>query len=146
MYSSWSSAKPARVQVEVEQVRPGLEDRLERPVVGRVLADDALAQRAGAQEHPEPLQPAVGQEDAVGVDAEALGEELAERRVAEARPVGEDPRAVGGQHRRGAVGELVGGHELGREALAGEGDRFHVGESRSSDSRAALRSAVAAAS
>ena len=93
--------RAARVQVEVEQGRPAWKIDSQRPVVGRVLGRSTFWPRACARRtRPNPCSQPLVSEHAVGVDAELLAEQLAQRRVAEARPVGEDPVAVGCERRR----------------------------------------------
>ena len=72
-----------------------------------------------------------------------FGDPPAQRRMAPARPVGEDRRAVRLHHGAGALSELLDRHAFRRRDPAGERDRLHPSRvGRSSDvSRGAVRRA-----
>ena len=79
-----------------------------------------------AGEEDEPLQRAVRNEDAPGLDAVALRDPLPERPVAAARPVVEDGPAFALDHLARAVRELLDGQAVGRGDPPGERDQTHA--------------------
>ena len=98
---------------------------LQRPVVARRLDEHAAGpprELLGRVEH-EPLKTSDGEHDPPGETLVPRRDPLAERCVAAARAVREDPCAVSLRDRVSAVGELLARDELGRGRAAGEGDR-----------------------
>ena len=119
--------EPLLVHRQRHDVRPGLGEQLQRPVVGRPLDEDAsrpAREQLGGVED-EPLQPAARDRDPGRGHAVALAEQLPQRAVATAGAVGEDRRPVALERRPRAVGDQVGREAFGGGRAARKGDRRH---------------------
>ncbi len=109
-----------RDREHLEAVAPHLE---QRAVVGRGLHRHQVAGREQrVEQEDEPLEGPVGHEHPVGAHAVPGGEPFAQRRVALARAVGEQPHAVIAQGRGRALGDQGRVEGLGAGGAAGERD------------------------
>ena len=120
-------------------------EKLQRPVVGRPFDEDAGTGDAVGQEG-QPLERAVREQHACGLDAVSLCDPLAQRLVAADRAVGEDGRAVPLDHRPRAVAEELHRDAFRRGNSARERDRLHATECTSDVRPRPLTPAVRATS
>src|SRR5581483_9601659 len=108
----------------------GAQEELVRAVVRWPFAEDRLPTRERLREQVEPLQPAVRDHDAAGMNLEPLADELAQRRITGTGAVRKDRLAVPAEHRPRTIGELFERKEIGRRGAARERDRLHRGRRR----------------
>ena len=112
--------EPFAVDLDAREHGARVEQHPLGPVVNRVLGNDGRTGLEEAHEQPERMERAVRQHDAARMDAEPFADQLAQRRVARAGSVREDPLAVGREDGRRAVGELVERQEVRVDAVLRE--------------------------
>ena len=119
---------PVLSQLDHPHVGAAAAQRQQRAVVGRLLDDDGVARadEVGEEERVG-LHRAVGDEHLLGLDAELLGDVLAQRDVADRRAVGGDAAGVALEGAVGSVLQPVDVDDVQRRCAAREGDRVRHG-------------------